>query len=348
MSSFSGWEMPIKYSSIIEEHMAVRNRVGIFDISHMGELLIRGDGAACMLQELTSNDVTNLGIGDAQYSTVLNEKGGVKDDIFIYRIKDQEYLLVVNSINTSKIHDWFKKNTGDKNSIKDITDEVIMLAVQGPESQKVVQGLTDFNLDELERFKIEFINLAGIEVFVSRSGYTGEDGFEIYILDQLHDSSYGEKLWGEILLIGEEFDIKPCGLGARDSLRLEEGFTLYGHELTEEITPLEARIGFTVKFYKDHFIGKEYLQRQKMMGINQRRVGLKIEERGIPREGHKLIFNGMEVGVVTSGGFSPILRSGIAMGYLSINLNEGDEVKIKIRGNEKKARIINWPFYNKE
>lgn len=348
MEAFAGWGMPIKYGRIASEHLAVRENLGIFDISHMGELRISGENASGLVQYLTSNDVSKLDVGSAHYSTALNERGGTKDDLFVYRTGDLEYMVVANSANTEKLYNWFRDHAEGEAKIEDVTLNTVMLALQGPKAQKVLQNVTESNLDEIRRFRTRWINVASVRALVSRSGYTGEDGFEIYIFEQTKENiESAVKVWNRLLEAGSEAGIKPCGLGARDSLRLESGFPLYGHELTEEITPLEARIGFTVKFDKGEFIGKEALQEQKEEGVNRRRIGLTMEEKGIPREGYKLIRDEREIGEVTSGGFSPILKTGIAMGYSNVSLDKDDRVIIKIRGEEKKARIVNWPFHKK-
>ncbi|KXB03827.1 hypothetical protein AKJ48_03625 [candidate division MSBL1 archaeon SCGC-AAA261O19] len=345
MTQFAGWEMPVKYTRIVEEHLAVRNAVGLFDISHMGEISIVGEGALEFLQKVTSKDVSKLGIGMAHYTMVPNEQGGVKDDVVVYHLEEQDYMVVTNAVNATKIYEWFKQHTPSDIQIDDITNDTVLFALQGPRAQAVLQKLTDFELEDLNRFSNSFIKIAGVKALASRSGYTGEDGFELYVFKQLEDSSQGERIWNELLRVGGEEEIKPCGLGARNSLRLEAGLPLYGHELTEEITPLEARLGFTVKFGKGEFIGRKALQEQKEEGVNSWRIGLKMEERGIPREGYKLIHDGKEIGEITSGGFSPVLKTGIAMGYSSVDLDEGNGIMVRIRGEEKRARIVNWPFH---
>ena len=346
MMPFAGWEMPLKYTSIIDEHLAVREEVGLFDISHMGEILVQGEGALEFLQRVTSNDVSKLEVGDAHYSTVLNEEGGVKDDVFVYRTDEQEYMVVVNAVNDEKIYRWFQQQAQKGVELKDITATTVMLALQGPKAQDVLQKITDFKLEELKRFKAKRMKVAGIESLVSRSGYTGEDGFEIYVFDQSRtDFQRAKRIWDELLHAGENAGIKPCGLGARDSLRLEAGFVLYGHELTEEITPLEARIGFAVKYDKGEFIGRSALLRQKEQGVNRKRIGIKMKDRGIPRQDYRIFKNGKEIGHLTSGVLSPVLRTGIGMGYAIPELTTGDEVAIEIHNRPRAAVIVDWPFH---
>lgn len=346
MVPFAGWEMPLKYTGIIDEHLAVRGEVGLFDISHMGEISVCGEEALEFLQRVTSNDVSKLEVGDAHYSTVLNEEGGVKDDVFVYRTGEQEYMVVVNAVNDEKIYRWFKQQAREGVEIKDITATTVMLALQGPKAQDVLQKITDFELGELQRFKASRMKVAGIESLVSRSGYTGEDGFELYIFDQSKDDyQRAERIWNELLHAGEDAGIKPCGLGARDSLRLEAGFVLYGHELTEEITPLEARIGFTVKYDKGEFIGRGALIKRKEQGVSRKRIGIKMKDRGIPRQGHRIFKDGREIGHLTSGMLSPVLRVGIGMGYATPELTTGDEVTVKIHDRPRAAEIVDWPFH---
>jgi aminomethyltransferase len=348
MVPFAGWEMPLKYTSIIDEHLAVREKVGLFDISHMGEILVRGENALEFLQYVTSNDVSRLGVGDAHYSMILNERGGVKDDGLVYQIDEQEYMVVTNAVNDEKIYKWFQQQPQEKVEVKDITTTTVMLALQGPKAQDILQKSTDSELSELKRFKARLMKVAGIESLVSRSGYTGEDGFELYIFDQSKsDPRRAKRIWDELLRTGKDANIKPCGLGARDSLRLEAGLVLYGYELTEEITPLEARIGFTVKFDKGEFIGREALLRQKEQGIDRKRIGLKMKDRGIPRRGHRILKDEKEIGRLTSGALSPTLRTGIGMGYAPPELSTGDEIAVEIHSRPRAAEVVDWPFHKR-
>jgi len=347
MVPFVGWEMPLQYSSIVEEHLAVRNAAGLFDISHMGEILVKGEDALDFLQRVTTNDVSKLTVGEAHYSTVLNERGGVKDDVFVYRTGEQEYMVVVNAVNTEKIYGWFKQKKKGKVDVQDITMTTVMLALQGPRAQAILQKLTDFKLSTLKRFRAAPGEVARARVLISRSGYTGEDGFELYLSNEPQSKpSRAEKLWGELLRAGAEFGIKPCGLGARDSLRLEAGCVLYGHELTEEITPLEARVGFAVKLNKGEFIGRDQLLKQKEKGLSRARIGLRMREKGIPREGHKILADGKEVGHVTSGTLSPLFNVGIAMGYAPPEIKNAKSIAVEIRGKPRAAELAQMPFYD--
>jgi aminomethyltransferase len=347
MVEFAGWDMPLQYSGIIEEHMAVRNAVGLFDISHMGEISVRGPNALDFLQRVTTNDVSKLAMGDAHYSTVLNENGGTLDDIFVYRLGEHDYMVVANAVNVDKIFKWFKNQAKDEVELNDITISTVMLALQGPMALATLQKLTTFDLKTLGRFKAGFIEVAGMKTLVSRSGYTGEDGFELYLMDEPQsEPSRAEKLWNELLNAGKEFGIKPCGLGARDSLRLEAGYVLYGHELAEYITPLEARIGFAVKLDKGDFIGREALLKQKEKGLTRTRIGLRMGDKGVPRQGYKVLADREEAGYVTSGTLSPILNVGIAMGYAPPSIKDANEVTIEIHGKQKAAEVVEMPFHD--
>jgi len=346
---FAGWEMQIKYTSVAEEHLAVRNAVGLFDVSHMGEFRVTGEGATAFLQHVTSNDVSNLKIGGAHYSTILNERGGTKDDGLVYRLGEQEFMIVCNAINVEKISTWLTQHAGKEVEVKDITMSTILLALQGPRAQEVLQQLTGFELPQLKRFKAAPMEVAGVQVLVSRSGYTGEDGFELFITDEpASNPARGEKLYNALLQAGERLGIKPCGLGARDTTRLEAGLCLYDHELTEQITPLEARIDFVVKFEKGEFIGYKRLLEQKKAGLKRARTGLRMLEAGVPRQGYKLLKDGEEVGFVSSGTFSPLLKVGIAMGYAAPELELGERISVEIRGKPRSAEVVGWPFYDPE
>ncbi len=347
MVPFVGWEMPLKYTSISEEHLAIRHAAGLFDISHMGEILVRGGASTDFLQRVATNDISKLGVLDAQYSTVLNERGGVKDDIFVYRLDEREYLVVTNAVNVEKIYDWFRQHASGKVEVEDITLTTVMLALQGPKAERVLQQLTDFELGRLKRFKAAFMEVADLQLFVGRTGYTGEDGFELYLMGEpTSDPRRAEKLWNALLDAGEMIGIKPCGIGARDTTRLEAGYVLYGNELTEDITPFEARISYAVKLEKGEFIGRESLMEQKKMGLRHARIGLRMLERGVPRQGYKLLKDGEEVGYVTSGTVSPLLNVGIAMGYASPDIEPGEEIAVDIRGKPHAAEVVSWPFYD--
>ncbi|MDI6820087.1 MAG: glycine cleavage system aminomethyltransferase GcvT [Candidatus Hodarchaeaceae archaeon] len=349
MVPFAGWEMPLRYSGIVEEHLAVREAVGLFDVSHMGEILVRKKDAGSFLQRTTTNDISRLNVFDAHYSTVLNERGGIMDDVFIYRVEEHAYMVVTNAINIEKIYGWFKQQESGDVEIQNITDTTLMLALQGPRAEQVLQQLTEFELDQLGRFRATSIEVAGLPTLVSRTGYTGEDGFELYLTGEpASNPARAEGLWNALLSAGRGVGIKPCGLGARDTTRLEAGFVLYDHELNEETTPFEAKISYAVKLEKGEFIGREALMRQRATGLRRVRIGMRMLDRGVPRQGYRVLEDGEEVGYVTSGTISPLLNVGIAMGYASPDIAPGARVAIEIHGKPRAAEVVNWPFYDTE
>jgi aminomethyltransferase len=352
MTEFAGFEMPLWYKGITEEHLAVRNSVGVFDVSHMGRVIITGKDALSFLNYVITNDVTILTPNSALYSVMCNENGGIIDDFVVSRLEEEKFMLVPNATNREKDYNWLvKKAEGFKVKIEDISDHVAMFAVQGPNAEKTLQKICTADLSKIERFKCATARLADVEVFLSRTGYTGEDGFEVYIWNApLNKPDNALKVWNAILEAGKPFGIEPCGLGARDTLRLEAGLCLYGNDIDENTTPLEARLGFVVKFQKDNFIGKSALLKQKEEGVKRRRVGLQMVGQGIPRQGFK-IYNdkGENIGHVTSGIFSPLLKRGIAMAYIQAQqAQEGNIVNIEIRGKPAKAKIVPFPFYDAE
>ena len=349
MSSFAGFEMPMWYKGIIPEHTAVRKSVGIFDVSHMGRVTISGRQALPFLNYVTTNDVSRLGDLDAQYSVMCNAKGGVKDDFVLSRQQSDHYFMVYNASNRSKNYDWLTQQAGRfEVKLEDVSDNIAMFAVQGPKALQTLQEVTDEDLSEIQRFKCGWVKISGEKAFVSRTGYTGEDGFEVFIWDTpVVKPAKAINAWEAILEAGSRFQIEPCGLGARDTLRLEAGMCLYGNDLTEDITPLEARLGFAVKLAKEDFIGRAALSKQKAEGIAKRRVGLKMLEGGIPRPDHAVLRNGEEIGHVTSGTFSPLLKYGIAMAYIRTQAASLDEtVNVRIRNKEIPAAIVRFPFYD--
>lgn len=352
MTEFAGFEMPLWYKGITEEHLAVRNSVGIFDVSHMGRVIITGKDAASFLNYVITNDVTTLTPNSALYSVMCNENGGIIDDFVVSCLEEEKFLLVPNATNREKDFNWLVKNAEGFNvKIEDISDKAAMFAIQGPNAEKTLQKICTADLSKIERFKCASAKLVGIDVFLSRTGYTGEDGFEVYVWNApLDKPNNAVNVWNAILEAGKPFGIEPCGLGARDTLRLEAGLCLYGNDIDENTTPLEARLGFVVKFQKDKFIGKNALLKQKEEGTKRRRVGLQMIEHGIPRQGYK-VYNekGENIGHVTSGTFSPLLKCGIAMAYLQTQqAQEGNIVNIEIRGKMVKAKIVPFPFYDTE
>ena len=350
MTLFAGFEMPLWYKGIIPEHLAVRNSVGIFDITHMGRAIITGPEAEKFLNYVSTNDVSKLTPLSAQYSTLCNEKGGIKDDFVISKLEKDKFLMVYNASNRAKDYEWLTLHAKKFDvKVEDASDNIAMFAVQGPKAEETLQKISTEDLSQIGRFKCGWTKLADMQVFLSRTGYTGEDGFEIFVWNSpISNPEKAVKVWNSILEAGREFGIQPCGLGARDTLRLEAGMCLYGNDIDEDITPLEARISFVVKFDKDEFIGKEALLKQKEEGLKRRRIGIKMLERGIPRKGYGIYKNGEKIGEITSGTFSPFLENGIGMGYVKIEYdNEGEKVTVDIRGKQLKAEIIKLPFYQR-
>ncbi|MHA1769662.1 MAG: glycine cleavage system aminomethyltransferase GcvT [Candidatus Thorarchaeota archaeon] len=349
---FAGWEMPVRYSSIREEHMAVRDSVGIFDTSHMSRFFIRGPQATEFLQTISTNNVRKLGINSGQYSTCLNERGGVRDDLMLYRIGENEFIWVTNAANGPKILSHMIEHSKEFDvKIEDRSNEITMIAVQGPHALDTLSKVAGRDFSEYKRFTCNRVDIAGFDCYLCRTGYTGEDGAEVLVLDTpLTDEGKGRAVsfWERLLKDGDEFGIKPCGLGARDSTRLEAGFVLYGHELNEDTTPIEAGIPYAVKLKVDpHYIGYDVVFQQKKEGPPKTRIGLEMIDRGIPREKYGIILNGERIGEVTSGGMSPISNKGIALGYVpSGTVSEGDTLHIDIKGRFRRALVKKWPFYD--
>jgi aminomethyltransferase len=342
--------MPLYYKDIIPEHLAVRNSVGIFDISHMGRVLITGTDAEHFLNYTITNDLSTLMPNAAQYSVMCRENGGIIDDFVVYRLGQEKFLMVYNASNREKDYNWLSENSkGFRVKLDEVSDEVAMLAVQGPNSEKTLQKISVQDLSKIGRFKCAPVELAGIEVFASRTGYTGEDGFEIFVWNtSLSKPDKAVDLWKSILEAGKSFGIEPCGLGARDTLRLETGLCLYGNDIDENTTPLEAALGFVVKLAKEQFIGKEALAKQKVVGVQRKRVGVRMTDRGIPRPSFEICSEtGERVGNMTSGTFSPLLNLGIGMGYVKTSSAlEGSSVDVMIRDRVAKGKITSFPFYD--
>jgi aminomethyltransferase len=352
LTEFAGFEMPLWYKGIIPEHLAVRNNVGIFDISHMGRVIVTGVDAERFLDYAITNDVSKLSPNAAQYSVMCNENGGIIDDFVLYRLETEKFLTVFNASNREKDYNWITTHAkGFKVKIEQVSDNVGMLAVQGPNAEKNLQKISSEDLSKIERFKCSPARLANIDVFLARTGYTGEDGFEVFIWDApLTNPENALNLWNSILAAGKPFNIEPCGLGARDTLRLEAGLCLYGNDIDENTTPLEAGLSFVVKLQKEKFVGKETLLKQKAEGIKRRRVGIQLLDQGIPRPGFEIrSVSGEKIGQLTSGTFSPLLRYGIGMGYVPVvQAQEGSALNVKIRDKLVKAKIVPFPFYDTE
>jgi aminomethyltransferase len=352
LTAFAGFEMPLWYKGVIPEHLAVRNSVGIFDISHMGRVIIRGADSEHFLNYVITNDVSKLSCESAQYSVMCNDKGGIIDDFVVYRLQEDKFMMVSNATNREKDHNWLVANSKGFNvRIEQISDNVAMLAVQGPNAEENLQKFSTEDLSKIERFKCGYAHLANTEVFLSRTGYTGEDGFEVFIWDaSLTKPDNAVKLWNAILEAGRPFGMEPCGLGARDTLRLEAGMCLYGNDIDENTTPLEAALSFVVKLQKDNFIGKEALLKQKTEGTKRKRVGIRMMDQGIPRPRFEIHNNDTEkIGDITSGTFSPLLKRGIGMAYIQVaQAQEGNIVNVKIRGKFARGKIVPFPFYDSE
>jgi len=351
LTVFAGFEMPLYYKNISPEHLAVRNSVGIFDISHMGRVIVTGVDSEQFLNYVITNDVSTLQPNAAQYSVMCRENGGIIDDFIVYRT-EKMFLVVFNASNREKDYNWLVEHSGNfRVTIEDISDEVAMFAVQGPNAAKTLQQICTEDLSLIGRFKCGKARLDDTDVLLARTGYTGEDGFEIFVWNTtLTRPDNAVKLWNSILENGKKWGIEPCGLGARDTLRLEAGLCLYGNDINEDTTPLEAALSFAVKLQKEKFIGKEALARQKTEGLKRRRVGIRIMEQGIPRLGQKVFSeNGEEIGQLTSGTFSPLLKCGIGMGYVDMTQAQGEKpVKVKIREKMTEGKIVPFPFYDPE
>ncbi len=352
LTDFAGFEMPLWYKGIIPEHLAVRNSVGIFDISHMGRVMVTGVDAERFLNYVITNDVSKLSSNAAQYSVMCNESGGIMDDFVVHRLETERFMAVFNASNREKDYNWMTAHAKGFNvRIEQVSDDVGMLAVQGPNAEKTLQKISAEDLSGIERFKCSPSRLANIDVFLARTGYTGEDGFEVFVWNaSLTRPENALNLWNAILAAGRPFGIEPCGLGARDTLRLEAGLCLYGNDIDENTTPLEAGLSFVVKLQKDKFIGKETLLKQKTEGVKRRRVGIQLLDQGIPRPGFEIYSaSGEKIGQLTSGTFSPLLKCGIGMGYVPVvQAQEGNAVNVKIRSKLVKARTVSFPFYDAE
>lgn len=341
---FAGYLMPIQYSSIIAEHKAVRNSVGVFDVSHMGEVFVSGEKALEFVQHVTVNDASVLFPGRVQYSAMCYPDGGIVDDLLVYKLADDKFMLVINASNIEKDFSWMKENNNFGVELENLSDDYSLLAVQGPNSKQVVQKICEENLD-LEYYHFKQTQIAEIDMIVSRTGYTGELGYEIYFKG---DEKTAEYIWNKIFDAGKEYEIQPVGLAARDSLRLEMGFCLYGNDIDRTTNPLEAGLGWITKLKKESFIGKEALLKAKAEGLKRKLVALITEEKAFPRKGYEITSGGIKVGALTSGTVSPILDKAIALGYVETQLaEENTELNFLIRGKEIPAKITKLPFVKK-
>ncbi len=345
MVDFFGWEMPIEYHGIVKEHMAARQNAGLFDVSHMGEILIHGPEALDYVQYLTPNDASRLDMERAQYSAMTTSQGTFVDDLLVYCLGEKSYLLVVNAANTEKDFDWVLKHKNKFDvKVENLSDKYSQLALQGPSAIKILAPLTGIPLDEMKPFRVRQGEVAGIESIVSRTGYTGEDGFEIYTR-----SPEPGKIWDALMEEGKDSGLLPVGLGARDTLRLEAALMLYGNDIDDTTTVLEAGLGWLVKFNKGDFVGKDALEKQKKAGIEKKLSGFEIIGRGIARPHYPVFADGMKTSEVRSGTYAPFLKKSIGLTYLPVEkAKPGAEIEIEIRGKKTKAQVVPLPFYKRK
>lgn len=342
MVPFAGYNMPVSYEGVNAEHETVRKSVGVFDVSHMGEFLITGDKALDLIQKISSNDASKLVDGKAQYSCMPNNDGGIVDDLIIYRFNEEKYLLVVNASNIEKDWNWISHHNTMNATMRDLSDEYSLLAIQGPKAAEAMQSLTDVDLSAIKFYTFEVAPFAGVEnVIISATGYTGSGGFEIYCKNE-----DAQKIWDKVFEAGADFGIKPIGLAARDTLRLEMGFCLYGNDIDDTTSPIEAGLGWITKFTKD-FVNSEALKEQKEQGPKRKLVGFELDDRGIPRQGYDIVDNnGKVIGVVTSGTMSPSLEKGIGLGYVPTEVAApGSKINIQVRKKALPATVVKLPFY---
>lgn len=342
---FGGWALPVEYSGIIPEHEAVRNKAGLFDVSHMGEITVKGEDAEKYLQMIVTNDISVLNDNQIAYTPMCYTDGGVVDDLLVYKYSSTDYLLVVNASNTQKDFEWLLSQSFGNVEIKNVSDEYAQLALQGPEAQTILQKLSEVDLNLIEFYHfLGDVNVGEFKTIVSRTGYTGEDGFELYF-----KAEHGLQMWDLILETGKEYGLVPAGLGARDTLRFEAALPLYGQEIDKDITPLEAGLGFFVKLNKDDFIGKEALAKQKADGLKRKVIGFEMVDRGIPRSHYEVFAEGRKIGYVTTGSFSPTLKKNIGLALVEAEYaKEGTEIEISVRNKNLKAKVIKKPFYTKK
>ena len=339
MVDFAGYKMPIQYSGILEEHKKVRSSVGVFDVSHMGEFLVKGENALALVNHVTINDAAKLVENQAQYSAMCYETGGIVDDLLVYHRGDH-YLLVVNAANIDKDFAWIRENIIPGATVENISDKITQLAVQGKNAEATLQKLTRVDLAAIKFYWFTNGELAGVPMLISRTGYTGEPGFELYF-----DHKYSEAVWDKIFDAGAEFDIAPIGLAARDSLRLEKKYCLYGNDIDETTLPLEAGLGWITKLDKSDFIGKSAIEKAKAEGLKRRLMGFVVEGRMIPRKGYTIKKNDADIGHVTSGAYSPILEKNVGLGYIAKDVAKtGEIIDIEARGRTAPAQIVKTPF----
>lgn len=343
MVNFGGWDMPLEYSGILSEHEAVRTRAGLFDVSHMGEIEVRGAEALALVQHVTCNNAAKLIIGQAQYSGLMTSRGTFVDDLLVHKITDTHYLLCVNAANQEGDFDHVVSNNRFDARVENAGPRYSQLAIQGPRAKEILQRLARVPLDPIRYYYFTFGKVDGVECLIARTGYTGEDGFEIYF-----DPEFSEKLWNNLLVAGESAGMIPCGLGARNTLRLEAGMCLYGHEIDDTTTPWEAGLGWICKLEKGPFLGSDVLARQKQSGIERKLVGFEMLDKRIGRDGYPVLIAGREAGCVTSGGPAPFLKKNIGMAYVPPAASAiGSQIEVSIRGQAAPARIVALPFYKR-
>lgn len=344
---FAGFNMPVEYTGIIDEHLTVRNSVGIFDVSHMGEIWVTGPSAYHFLQRVTTNDIGKLFDGRIQYSCFPNGRGGIVDDLLVYRMNPEKYFLVVNAANLDKDWEWLNGQNKEGAILENSSDSVSQLAVQGPDAMKTLQSLTTENLSEIQYYNFRTGIFAGApDVIISATGYTGAGGFELYFPNQ-----YAVSIWNQVMVAGKNYGIKPIGLAARDTLRLEMGYCLYGNDIDDTTSPIEAGLGWITKFVDGkNFIDRDFFLKQKQEGVTRKLTGFKLQERGIPRQHYPVCDSkGARIGEVTSGTLSPMLNTGIGMGYIKTAFTEpGQEIRIEVRNKLLKAIVVSLPFYYNE
>ncbi|MFQ5990080.1 MAG: glycine cleavage system aminomethyltransferase GcvT [Candidatus Methylomirabilales bacterium] len=344
MVPFGGWDMPVQYSGILDEHRAVRGSAGLFDISHMGEIEFRGPEALGAVQGLVTSDASRLHVGQVQYAALCYKNGTFVDDLTVYKLANDRFMLTVNAANIDKDYQWIKEHVTGKVEVRNMSDQTALLALQGPKALEILQKLTPVDLSKIRYYWFQAGRVLDADALISRTGYTGEDGFEVYLSPEKAGS-----LWDRLLEEGRPFGLRPVGLGARDTLRLEARMALYGNDIDDKHTVLEADLGWIVKFEKGDFIGREALQKQQSAGITRKLVGFEMVGRGIARPHYKVAVDGREIGEVTSGGPSPTLGKNIGLAYVTIaHATIGNEVDILIRGEAVRAKIVSTPFYKRK
>ena len=345
MVEFAGWDMPVQYTGHVQEHIAVREAAGLFDVSHMGEIEIRGTDALALVQRITTNDASKLADNQVQYSTITNETGGVIDDLLVYRLNAEYYLLIVNAGTTESDFEWIRNSAGTLNvEAHNTSDGFALIALQGPRAERILQGVTDHMLDRIPYYWSQRVSVDGVACRVSRTGYTGEDGFEI-----LCEALHARHIWNRLLVTGCDQGLLPCGLAARNTLRLEAAYRLYGHDMDETTTPLEAGLGWVVKLTKGPFIGRDALLRQKEEGLKRKLVGFEVLDRAPARDGYPVVIGEKQVGMVTSGSPAPYLKKNIGFAYIPIEHTAvGTGFSIVVRGRNIPAREVQTPFYKRE